>query len=152
MPPKKTKSAAGPSSEESDDKPFHWSPENDRKLLLFMIGTTSFSGEDTERLAQHAFQGTTASAVKQRANKIRVEHRTLYEKYGWTAPDGKPAAKASSTPKGRKRAANTKDVDEDNAQASPTKKSKVGKAAESKGDDGPGNDLDGGIKNEDFEV
>lgn len=136
-----------------------------------MIGTTSFSGEDTERLAQHAFQGlsfrhyrntlrytdlclkgTTASAVKQRANKIRVEHRTLYEKYGWTAPDGKPAAKASSTPKGRKRAANTKDVDEDNAQASPTKKSKVGKAAESKGDDGPGNDLDGGIKNEDFEV
>ncbi|KAJ4353813.1 uncharacterized protein N0V89_005543 [Didymosphaeria variabile] len=150
----------GDASEGEGDK-FSWTPENERKLFLFMIGTTSFSKEDTERLAEHAFKGncipvpnfaftlitlhigTSANAIKQRANKIRIEHRALYEEHGWPTPDGKPAVKAAGTPK-KKRAA-----DGDVAPSTPAKKGKKGKAAD---DEPPSNDLGGAIKAEESEI
>ena len=138
-----------------------------------MVGTTSFSGEDTERLALHAFKGThplpqrdsfyieltgmagtSASAVRQRANKLRVEHRALYEAHGWPTPDGKPAVKTPGapktpgTPKSKKRVA--KDADVETALESPTKKGKKG--AKVKDEDEPSNDLGGSIKAEDIEI
>ncbi|KAF1971742.1 hypothetical protein BU23DRAFT_599991 [Bimuria novae-zelandiae CBS 107.79] len=115
MPPKKA-AAASSAAGDDGDKPFHWTPENERKLLLFMVGTTAFSKEDTERLAEQAFKGTSASGVKQKANKLRVEHRALYEEHGWPIPDGKPAVS-----KGKKRAAG---ADGDDAPATPAKKGK----------------------------
>ncbi|KAL1608217.1 hypothetical protein SLS60_003156 [Paraconiothyrium brasiliense] len=86
---------------------------------------------------------TSASAVKQRANKIRVEHRALYEEHGWPAPDGKPAVKATGTPK-KKRAA-----DGDDAPATPAKKGKKGKAAN---EEPPSNDMGGAIKAEESDM
>ncbi|KAK7190006.1 hypothetical protein PSPO01_03727 [Paraphaeosphaeria sporulosa] len=157
MPPKKVVATKGDAGDDGDK--FSWTAENERKLLLFMIGTTSFTKEDTERLAEHAFNGglltppptsttlicntgPSANAIKQRANKIRIEHRALYEEHGWPAPDGKPAVKAA-TPKTKKRGAAD---GTDDAPATPSKKGKKGKAAED--GDGPSNDLDRGIKAE----
>ncbi|KAL5421691.1 hypothetical protein PMIN06_006319 [Paraphaeosphaeria minitans] len=156
MPPKKAAATRGDAGDDASDK-FSWTPENERKLLLFMIGTTSFSKEDTERLAEHAFKGTSASAVKQKANKMRIEHRAIYEEHGWPTPDGKPAVKSdkdtpkkAATSRTKKRAAAAADGTDD-APATPSKKGRKDAAAEEKvseDGDGPGDNLDGGIKAE----
>lgn len=87
--------------------------------------------------------------MKQRANKLRIEHRALYEDHGLPAPDGKPAVRAV-TPKSKKRAAAADGADD--APVTPSKRGKKGKAVEempAEDGDAPSNDLSDGIKAED---
>jgi hypothetical protein len=124
-----------------------------------MLNTPSFSQEDNERLAAHAFPGTrrprchhipnvrtyianhhtgsSHNSIRQRASKLRQEHRALHEEHGWPCPDGKPAAKdtpkKAAAPKGRKRAAAATGADDDDdagadaTPATPAKKSRKAK-------------------------
>ncbi|KAF2446199.1 hypothetical protein P171DRAFT_483565 [Karstenula rhodostoma CBS 690.94] len=156
MPPKKAVATKGDAGEDNGGK-FSWTVENEKKLLLFMLNTTSFSQEDNERLAASAFPGSSHNSIRQRTSKLRQEHRALYEEYGWTCPDGKPATKSdtpkkTATPKGKKRAAAT-DGPDDDVPTTPVKKVKKGKSVKempaAEDGDAPSNDLFGGIKAED---
>lgn len=92
--------------------------------------------------------GTTPHGVKQKVCKIRQDHRALYEEYGRTPPDGKPAPKSPGTPKGKKRT-----VKETEGEDTPSpKKGRKSKAAVVKKEDCSGSGVVDGIKVDDSQL
>ncbi|ORY09905.1 hypothetical protein BCR34DRAFT_363062 [Clohesyomyces aquaticus] len=78
------------------EKKFSWTPENDRKLMVLMLGTTNLTQTDVEKLLRF-FPGTTFNGIKIRYSRLRGEQRKLHEDAG----EAIPGATSTSTAAGK---------------------------------------------------
>ncbi|KAL1608218.1 hypothetical protein SLS60_003157 [Paraconiothyrium brasiliense] len=129
-----------------DSGKFSWTPENERKLLLFTHAFATVSTAEFEKLLEH-FPGTNMNGIKIRYSRLRVEKTKLAEEYNFagmgnsalTGEDGAKETPRKSSARGKKRAADGED-----GPATPMKKGRKGKVMEG---EAPSNDL-GEVKKE----
>ncbi|KAF2263927.1 hypothetical protein CC78DRAFT_581048 [Lojkania enalia] len=129
MPPKK-KTAASTGSDEAGDKSFRWTAEYDLKLLYLLSIPRTIGAKEHVEIAV-TIPGATPGGVRNRAWKIKVDHKRAYEEAGISMPGGssvsrvasKSEAHDASSPgkkpptaggRGKKRSAKDLDTAEDN--------------------------------------
>ncbi|OCK82839.1 hypothetical protein K432DRAFT_423857 [Lepidopterella palustris CBS 459.81] len=84
---------------------FKWTVENERKLLLLILGRVPSSDKEYKDLLP-SFPGTNLNGVKIRVSRLRVEQRKLLEQVGTELPaDAKSRPATTKFTTGRKPAA-----------------------------------------------
>ncbi|KAF3049654.1 hypothetical protein E8E11_008407 [Didymella keratinophila] len=96
------KKAADTGEAGGQNKPFSWTPENDRTLLLLSL-SRNIGPADYEKFVTAMPAGASYQGVRQRISKLRMEQKAKYEELGWElTTEATAKTKAPATPKKRK--------------------------------------------------